>query len=57
MEAAKFFLSYYLNFPTINGMLIKNEIKEAKALHLKNKLMQLIRKTIFTTKFKNRIFL
>lgn len=23
----------YLNFPTINGMLIKNEIKEAKALH------------------------
>ena len=25
----------YLNFPTINGMLIKNEIKEAKALHSK----------------------
>lgn len=25
----------YLNFPTINGMLIRNEIKEAKALHLK----------------------
>ena len=25
----------YLTFPTINGMLIKNEIKEAKALHLK----------------------
>ncbi len=25
----------YLNFPTINGMLIKNEIKEAKALHTK----------------------
>ena len=23
----------YLNFPTINGLLIKNEIKEAKALH------------------------
>ena len=23
----------YLNFPTINGMLIKNEIKEARALH------------------------
>ena len=23
----------YLNFPTINGMLIRNEIKEAKALH------------------------
>ncbi len=23
----------YLNFPTINGMLIKNEIKEAKAIH------------------------
>ena len=27
----------YLNFPTINGMLIKNEIKEAKALHLREK--------------------
>ena len=25
----------YLNFPTINGMLIKNEIKEAQALHSK----------------------
>jgi outer membrane protein TolC len=25
----------YLNFPTINGMLIKNEIKEAKSLHSK----------------------
>ncbi len=25
----------YLNFPTINGMLIKNEIKEAKALYSK----------------------
>ena len=25
----------YLNFPTINGMLIKNEIKEAKSLHTK----------------------
>ncbi len=25
----------YLTFPTVNGMLIKNEIKEAKALHLK----------------------
>lgn len=25
----------YLTFPTINGMLIKNEIKEAKALHSK----------------------
>lgn len=25
----------YLNFPTINAMLIKNEIKEAKALHSK----------------------
>ena len=25
----------YLNFPTVNGMLIKNEIKEAKALHSK----------------------
>ena len=25
----------YLKFPTINGMLIKNEIKEAKALHSK----------------------
>ena len=25
----------YLNFPTINGMLIKNEIKEAKALQLR----------------------
>lgn len=25
----------YLNFPTINGMLIRNEIKEAKALHLR----------------------
>lgn len=25
----------YLTFPTINGMLIKNEIKEAKALHVK----------------------
>jgi len=25
----------YLNFPTVNGMLIKNEIKEAKALHNK----------------------
>ena len=25
----------YLNFPKINGMLIKNEIKEAKALHSK----------------------
>jgi len=25
----------YLNFPTINGMLIRNEIKEAKALHSK----------------------
>ena len=25
----------YLNFPTVNGALIKNEIKEAKALHLK----------------------
>ena len=25
----------YLNFPTINGMLIKNEISEAKALHSK----------------------
>ena len=23
----------YLNFPTVNGMLIRNEIKEAKALH------------------------
>ena len=23
----------YINFPTVNGMLIKNEIKEAKALH------------------------
>lgn len=23
----------YLNFPTVNGMLIKNEIKEAKSLH------------------------
>ncbi len=27
----------YLNFPTINGMLIRNEIKEAKALHQKEK--------------------
>ena len=27
----------YLNFPTINGMLIKNEIKEAKALYTKEK--------------------
>ena len=27
----------YLTFPTINGMLIKNEIKEAKALHEKEK--------------------
>lgn len=26
-------LGAYLNFPTINGMLIKNEIKEAKSLH------------------------
>ena len=26
-------LGGYLNFPTINGMLIKNEIKEAKALY------------------------
>lgn len=26
-------LGGYLNFPTINGMLIRNEIKEAKALH------------------------
>lgn len=25
----------YLNFPTINGMLIRNEIKEAKVLHTK----------------------
>ena len=25
----------YLTFPTVNGMLIRNEIKEAKALHLK----------------------
>ena len=27
----------YLTFPTINGMLIKNEIKEARALHEKEK--------------------
>ena len=27
----------YLTFPTINGMLIRNEIKEAKALHEKEK--------------------
>ena len=27
----------YLNFPTINGMLIHNEIKEAKALHVREK--------------------
>lgn len=27
----------YLNFPTINGMLIKNEIKEARALETKEK--------------------
>ena len=26
-------LGGYLNFPTVNGMLIRNEIKEAKALH------------------------
>ena len=25
----------YLNFPTVNGMLIKNEIKEARSLHTK----------------------
>ena len=27
-------LGGYLNFPTVNGMLIKNEIKEAKALKI-----------------------
>ncbi|MBE7703039.1 MAG: TolC family protein [Cyanobacteria bacterium SIG28] len=39
----------YLNFPTINGMLIKNEIKEAKALHSRE-----IANASFT---KNNIFL
>lgn len=29
----------YLNFPTVNGMLIKNQIKEAKALHDKEKAL------------------
>lgn len=29
----------YINFPTINGMLIKNEIKEARALHEREKAL------------------
>jgi outer membrane protein TolC len=38
----------YLNFPTINGMLIKNEIKEAKALHM--------REQAYSTETKNDIY-
>ena len=29
----------YLNFPTVNGMLIRNEIKEAKALHTREQAL------------------
>lgn len=38
----------YLTFPTINGMLIRNEIKEAKALHL--------REQAYSTETKNDIY-
>ena len=38
----------YLNFPTVNGMLIRNEIKEAKALHT--------REQAYATNTKNNIY-
>ena len=42
----------YLNFPTINGMLIKNEIKEAKALNTKNNIYYEVQESYFSLKEK-----